>query len=415
MVLIRRCAAAALLIPALLGTTATAGQEMDSVSNAPGSNVLEIPESFFLPTTLTIAGAPVQIGGTARIEYDDNIYAQAFDTVDDEKLLIRPRIALLPSSGALQLSALAEGDFRKFRRHGSEDTAGGLIKTATIWTPSATDRVTFLSGWQRITEDRGEPEGLTTRRTGPRQIDTIDANLGYATQGPRFGFSLRGTAATYRYVDIVDRNRDLDNFALVSRASYRLSPLLNGFAEGFGQRRNFTFQRLPGEVDRDSNTYGGRLGLSIDPGGALHGEAAVGVYRFTPRDQRLDGRTGLSMQAALVFTPRARTAVTLDGFIGNVATYRTGAQSREDTRIRLGVQQEVRHNLRWQASAIYRRSRYYGTGVTDDIYGGTFEAEYALNRRAALALVTRYAKRDSTAPLSEFSRLRVGLELRGHY
>ncbi len=107
--------------------------------------------------------------------------------------------------------------------------------------------------------------------------------------------------------------------------------------------------------------------------------------------------------------------MTLDGFIGNVATYRTGAQSREDTRIRLGVQQEVRHNLRLQASAIYRRSRYYGTGVTDDIYGGTFEAEYALNRRAALALVTRYAKRDSTAPLSEFSRLRVGLELRGHY
>ncbi len=191
MVLIGRSTAAALLIPILMGTTATAGQEMDSVSNAPASSILEIPDSLFVPTTLSIAGAPVQIGGTVGVEYDNNLYAQAFDTVDDEKLLVRPRIALLPSSGALQLSALAEGDFRKFRRRGSEDTIGGLIKTETIWTPSATDRVTLLSGWQRITEDRGEPEGLTTRRTGPRQINTIDADLGYTMQGPRFFGALR--------------------------------------------------------------------------------------------------------------------------------------------------------------------------------------------------------------------------------
>lgn len=408
MVLTGRCAAAALLVSALAGTAT--GQDMP-----PDANVLDVPESVFLPTTLSVAGSAVQIGGTARIEYDSNIYAQAFDRVDDEKLMFRPYIVLPPTNGALQLSGLVQGDFRNFRRHDSEDSAGGLVRTTMNWTPSSTDRITFLSGWQRIIEDRGEPEGSTTRTRGPRRIDSIDGDLGYATQGPRLGFSLRGTAATFRYVDEADRNRDLDNFALISRASYRLSPLLNGFAEGFGQHRDFRRQNTANEVDRDSNTYGGRLGFAIDPGGTLRGEAAAGLYRFDPRDQRLDGRTGLSLQAALVFTPRARTAFTIDAFNGNAATYRTGVRSREDTRVRIGVQQEVRHDLRWQASAVYRRSHYYGTGLTEDIYGAVFEGEYALNRRIALALVARYTKRVSGAALSEYSRLRVGVELKGHY
>jgi|UniRef100_UPI0035CAD984 hypothetical protein len=408
MVLIRRIALLALLAPGFAGTAAA--QDLP-----PAAPLLEVPESLFLPTSLTIGGAPVQIGGAIRFEYDSNIYAQATNPVDDEKLLFRPYVAVLPTPGRVQFSGIAEGDIRKFVGHRSEDAAGGNVHTTIAWMPSSTDTVALVSGWQHVIEDRGEPEGLTTRTTGPRQLDIIDADLSYAKQGPRLGFSLRGTAAASRYTAAIDRNRNLNTFSLVGRTSYRLGPVVNTFVEGFVTNRDFVVAPSGEEAQGDAHTYGGRLGISLDPGGALHGEVGAGIYRFRPDAPQRAGRNGLSVQAALVFSPWARAALTLDGFVGDVATFQTGAQSRQDQRIRIGVQQEVLHNFRWQTSLVYRRSRYYGTSLTDTIYGAIFEADYAINRRTEVGLLVRYATRDSTAPLSEYSRLRIGIDLKGHY
>src|SRR3546814_8261422 len=85
---------------------------------------------------------------------------------------------------------------------------------------------------------------------------------------------------------------------------------------------------------------------SSDLGGKLRGELNVGVFRFDPKDRTLKPYTGLQFAAAMSYAIRPRTAITLDAFRGDVATVRTGALARTDTRIGIGVQQEVRHNLR---------------------------------------------------------------------
>ena len=90
-------------------------------------------------------------------------------------------------------------------------------------------------------------------------------------------------------------------------------------------------------------------------------------------------------------------------------------QSREDMRFRLGINQEIRHNLRGQIGILYRRSKYFGVDDTDKLYGVTGELEYALNRRVAIAATARFSKRDSSVALDEFDRVRGGLELRVHY
>jgi hypothetical protein len=84
-------------------------------------------------------------------------------------------------------------------------------------------------------------------------------------------------------------------------------------------------------------------------------------------------------------------------------------------RFRLGVIQEIRHNLRGQIGILYRRSKYFGTPITDNLYGLTSELEYAVNRRIGVAATARFSKRDSKDPLDEFDRVRGGLELRFHY
>lgn len=377
--------------------------------------ILEAPADIFLPTPLVIAGAQVEIGTNARLEYDSNIYAKAFGTKDDFKILVRPFINATHDGGTVQLTARAAGDFRRFFKYSKENANGGEVRGGINWVPSATDKVTFGGGWQHVIEERGEPEGRVITSIGPRQLNHVDTSLLYAHQGSRLGFSLRGTFDRYRYTQMVDERRNLDNYAIVGRVGSRITPLMNVFVEGFATKRDFAFGSAIAEFDRDSTTYGARAGIGIDPGGTLRGEAAAGIYRFDPKDLRIGRRNGLSAQASLVFQPRARTAFTLDAYTGNVATYSTGSQTRTDTRVTFGIQQEVRHDLRWQAGAVFRRSRFYGTGLSQNLYGGTGQIEYAVNRRIILAITGRFAKRTSDDPIEDFERFRGGLELKIHY
>ncbi|WP_150292182.1 outer membrane beta-barrel protein [Sphingobium estronivorans] len=404
--------AAAALVLTLGGVPLSAARAQDLQSP---TSALDAPEALFVPTPLTVGGATVEIGGVARIEYDSNIYAQAFGEKDDFRAVLRPYVELNRKGGVIDLTARAEGDFRRYFKHDSENANGGKVAAGLNWAPSVSDRLTADASWQHVIEDRGEPEGNTQPSIGPRELNALEGELGYTHQGARIGFMLRGTASRFRYTKAIDDNRDLDNLGALARVMLRVSPLMNAFVEGFVSQRDFRQAPQLGELDRDSHTYGGRAGVAIDPGGTIRGEAAVGVYRFDPKDSRIDARTRLSAQVGLVYSPRPRTAVTLDGFIGNVATYRTGVQSREDMRFRLGVSQEVRHNLRGEVGLVYRRSKYFGTGLTEKIYGVTGELEYALNRRIALAATARWSKRNSTDPLDEYERTRVGLELRFHY
>lgn len=378
----------------------------------PLAPALNLPDDVFAPTPIPIGGATLEAGGSLRTEYDDNIYAQATDPVDDLKIIANPFVNLRASTGAFELAGHAEGNFRQYVSHGTESASGGEVSTSIAWAPSASDRLVLLSAWRHLIEDRGEPEARVITSIGPREIDNLSGDLSYAHQGPRLGFQLRGTADRFRYVDDIDRNRNLDSYGLAARGTYRVGPLINAFVESFVNRRDFLMSGGEFELDRDATTYGARIGAAIDPGGLIHGDAAIGVYRFDPTDPRIVGRTGVSAQAQLTYNPTPRIAVTLEGFAGNAATFRTGAQSREDRRVRLGVQQEVRHNLRWQASVLYRQSRYFGTGITEDTYAATFEVDYLVNRRLVLAGTVRYADRESTVPLEEYKRLRIGLDLR---
>jgi len=381
---------------------------------------LGIPEDEFVPTPIHVGGANVYLGGSARFEYDDNIYAQAshagelkINLVDDEKFILRPFVSVADTGHAIEFTGKAEGDFRKYVHHDKESANGGQVSTNTTWHMTANDGLSLDADWQHAIEDRGEPEARVVTSIGPRESNNYMGNLTYSHQGGRIGFTLQGAINAYRYLSEVDRVRNLTDYGLQARVSHRITPIASAFVEGFLQDRNF--QREDGEVNRDSNTYGAHVGVAIDPGGSLRGDAAVGVYHFSPRDSTLKSRTGPSVQVGLIYQFRPRLAFNLDAFVGNVATYTAGAQSRQDTTLSFGAQQEIRHNLRLQASFIYRRYRYYGTGIVQNLYGGYGELEYVINQRMTVAVDARYSTRNSTAALQDYNRFRTGIEFRFHY
>ena len=147
----------------------------------------------------------------------------------------------------------------------------------------------------------------------------------------------------------------------------------------------------------------------------MRGEAAIGLFRFNPDDSSLESRTGVSGSVSLIYQPRERLAFTLDAFSGDVATVRNGAQARTDSRLRFGIQQEIYHNLRWQAGLTYLRTNYIGNPDSEKSFGGIAEVEYLVSRRVAVALQGRHSTRKSTDPLDEYRRNSIGLELRLQY
>ncbi len=375
-----------------------------------------------LQTPSEYEARPVQLGNVsaylgvdARLEYDSNIYALPSNEIDDERLTISPWVNLQLTSDNLQLSAEGRALIRRYFETTSENTESGNASIGAVYKLSSSGTLTGRAGWTRLVEQRGEPESETTPGGPPRRYNQWLGELGYTHQGARFTAGIKGTALKNDALPAIDAERDFSQYSGSARLGYRVSGNMHVFGEGFFSSRDFRLATDSSGVDRDSRTYGARAGISLDPGGLIRGEAGVGIFRFNPADPNLDSRNGLSISGSLTYTPSERWAVTLDAFRGDVATVQNGAQSRTDTRLQLGVQNEIYHNLRWMAAAIYRRSSFIGSGRHERTLAGVAEVEYLMSRNISVAVTGRVANRDSTDPVDDFDRAILGLELRLQY
>ncbi len=399
--------ASASLLSVLLPASHGGAQDLSRATPVIGNVDRDYPR-----TPVVLGDARIFVYGEAGAEYDSNIYASDINKVDDLKLVAAPTVFAAIEKDSYRLTASTGARFERFLDRTTEDsTAANAIATAEA-DLSGRDSVNAVAGWERIVESRGDPEARNDPVTGPRLIDVTRGEATYSRIGTRIGARIRGTAARFNHVSQVDEERDHDSLSLSARVKYAFSELSSAFGEIFVNDRNFRLAADRSGVNRDSSTTGFRAGIDINPGGVLRGEAGVGLFRFNPEDPTLKSRTGVSAQAALIYQPRPQLAFTLDVFNGDAATVRSGAYAREDTRVRLGYQHEIRRNMRAQIGAVYRRSAYLGTTTEEETWGGYAEAEYIVNRRFAIAATTRFADRKSSNPAESFERLRGAVELR---
>nr|WP_237219782.1 outer membrane beta-barrel protein [Sphingomonas arenae] len=394
---------------AALAAVPAEAQELDRA--AP---LIEAPQEF-APTPIRIGAGTLGLGLDARGEYIDNLYSLPDNEIDDFRFTLVPRATFVIDQQRLRLATRAQATVRRHADNQTENSVAALADLDGAWRLSQADTFSFGLRANRAVEDRGEPESLTDPAVSPRKYNLFSGNLGYRRQAGRTLLSARLGMQRTDAVRKSDRERDSRQWSAQARFGVRASGTATVFVDGFVTTRDFDLRQDVSGVNRDSRTIGARGGFIIDPGGLIRGEAAIGLFRFNPDDPTLNSRTGVSASASLIYQPRERTAFTLDAFHGDVATVRTGAQSRTDTRVAFGIQQEARHNLRLQAGVIYRRTRFIGNGQRERTFGGIAEVEYLLNRRMAVALQGRLANRDGTDPADDSHRRSIGLELRFQY
>ncbi len=351
-------------------------------------------------------------GGEARIEYDDNVFAQPVAGASDAVVRVSPYAELSHDGGQLSVRLRGSLDIRRHASETSENSEAARVQLQSGLALGQGQQLSSQASWDRSVEDRGDPEARSQLLLGPRRFDIFTGGLAYRRTSARYLASLEANAQKVDALDAIDADRDYTSY--FGQASFGLRPGGSFYvvASSFANRREFRLEEIVPGVDRDSTTYGGKLGIQFADGGAFEGRIAAGVFKFDPDAALQNTRTGFSLDGSVSYRPRRRTAVSLELFKGDVASFRGGASARTDTRIGLRLEQEMRHNFLGRVTAGYQRSDFFGSGQEERTWRTGAELEYLVSRNASLVASVRYATRDSDIALEEFERFSAGVGVR---
>jgi hypothetical protein len=406
----RSAIALAAPVPFLLAVPQQALAQARDIGSTASAVYPNDPEYKDLP--MHLGSLNVSLGGEARVEYDTNVYATPSNARDDVHLELTPEVQIATAPGPLSAQAHGSATIRRFADLKTENTEAWVLDGSLRWSPETTTSVTGRAFYQRAVEERGSPESRQNPNDGPREIDSLGVDLRFRHMTRRLLFDLQGNATKYDALSAADANRDFTGLNGVATVGWRVTGITFVTASAFVAKRDFRLERTPSGSKRNTTTWGGRVGVEFEPGGVLEGNLSAGMFRFVPEDSLAKSRTGLSVSGSVTYRPRQRTAFMLDAFNGDVATFRSGAQSRTDTTVKLSVQQEIRHNLYATVGGGYRRSRYNGSGVKEQTPTVSGEIEYIFSRRMSVAAYANYGKRTSDDPTLEFDRAKVGASFR---
>lgn len=351
------------------------------------------------------------VEGTAR--YDSNVLADVEGAeVDDLELVIRPEVRVELGENNLRFSLDGYGQFSRFADLTTENSDTYGANLGAVYSPSQGERFSATSGYARIAEDRGDPEARDAAGPGPRLIDQLLTNVRYRRDGGKFLVDVEAEFRELDAVSAIDDDRDFTTISGRATVGYRVSGPFYATATGFVASRDFVLPGTAIDPDRDATTYGGRVGLSFVDSERIRGRVGIGVFQFEPEDARLDSRTGLSVDASISLLLDRRAAIIIDAFRGDVATFRSGAQARTDTRAAVTAQFEMRHNFYGRAGIRFRDTEFIGSGISEQTYGPTLAAEYLANRNLSFIAGVNYSERMSDDVTEEFERFRVNLTAR---
>ena len=342
---------------------------------------------------------------------DDNVYAAPAGTKADAAFIVLGGLEAKRRLGSVDLTAIAKTRIRRYDKLTTENSEGAEASVALGWKPRESEKLGLTAGWRRVVEERGDPEALQLTTTGPRLLNIFEAEGKFSHEG---GVMLLSSDVAWRKYDFLGPANDQRDFTsqfgsvTVGRS---IGSRLYGTATAFVTNRDFKIPLATG-VSQDETTIGGRIGVATKERGIVEGRATIGLFKLNPADPLQKSRTGVSTDISLTYRPQQRTAITLNVFSGDVATFRLGAVARADTTAQLNVQQEIRHNLYATASLSYLRAEFIGSGDLEKALSPRVEVEWLASKRISIAGYASFTHRTSNIAEENFDRARGGISFR---
>lgn len=380
------------------------------------TSIANLPRPGYEPRTLTAGPFIIEPTLDTDVTYNDNIYATPDRRQGDAIFDIDPRVTAELKRPTLDFKADVHAGIIRYASTPRENvnTFGAAIDTTKTFGASQT--LTASLAYDRTYERRSDPEADFDRSLPPALINLATGQLRYAYQGGRAGVIASFEVNRLDYLPTVDADRDLMTYQASVRGLLNVSKRVAVYIEPYVNRRDARLRVDRFGVNRDNTTSGALAGLSFDITDRLQGNIGAGVFHADPDDARLHGFTGIAASGRLVWHPRVRTAITADVFRGDVATIRSGAIGRIDTRANLSIDQEARHNLILRASVGIDNIHYRGTINRDQRYlSATGEVRYLLSRYFTLVVNTTFTHRGADQQVDRFHRWQSQIGLRFAY
>ncbi|MEM7043392.1 MAG: outer membrane beta-barrel protein [Pseudomonadota bacterium] len=230
----------------------------------------------------------------------------------------------------------------------------------------------------------------------------------------RLGFTVGANVLRTVYDDDDEEDRNSNDYELLLRTDYEVSPRLDMFVEGIYNVEDRDDNVDDNGIERDTDGYEIRLGAGLDITSVLFGEVFGGysVQQFDEDD--FDDETGVSFGVDLNWNPTLLTSIGFSAERSFEATDEGDAASNFVTDFGITIDHELMRSVILNAEAGYQIDDFRGDDREDDIINLGAGLTYWLNRNLSFNAGYDFAERDSNEAgqdytVNEFS---IGLTAR---
>jgi hypothetical protein len=335
--------------------------------------------------------------------YDTNVFATPDDEVDDFITNVEPRVEVVSDFPRHALAFSTGADVAFYASETGENYQDFFVNGDGQLDVTRDSVLTADVSAGRFHIGRDDPEDIGTAE--PIEYWSYGGGLAYTHAFNRLNFRLTGQAEREDYTDtngLSNDDRDVNEYDLLFRTGFLVSPRFNTFVEGRYNIEDRTNED-PTEPSQDSDGWEARVGTEVDITALLFGEAFVGYRKQYFDDEAFDSEDGFSFGVDLTWNPTTLTTVGLTGGADFEPTVQAGASSDFETRVALAVDHELLRNVLIGATAAYERDDFTGIDRLDETYEIGGRATYLLNRYLYLRGGYTFEDRTSDDPGEEFT------------
>lgn len=248
-------------------------------------------------------------------------------------------------------------------------------------------------------------------------VHAYGASAELVRSGGKLDFSLRGSADRTVYdqalttggglLDQSDRDNTL--YQATARAGYGVSEAMRPFVQaGIGRRIHDLTVDRNGE-ERDSTLYDLRVGLAVDLGEKLRGEAALGYLAEVFDDSGLTTLDTPTFNANLVWSPERETQVTFSAATSLSGSTTAGESGSSTQSFGVEVDRRIRERLSGHADVGLEIDTLHATGERDLTWTAGAGLKYWINRFIGVTADVGYERLESSDPASSYDAATVTL------
>jgi hypothetical protein len=355
--------------------------------------------------------------------YDDNIFADPSDEVDDFITRVIPELRIQSNWENHSLRLNSHATFGIYGQNSDEDYQDYGFEGDLRIDVTSESSIEVSADFSHEHESRTSPDDV--RGTEPTEFDDVTGALAFFQRLGRVNAMLGVDVERLDYDDVpavggtnnTINNDDRDRLIYAGKAwlGYEIVPQYEAFVRGAYDATRYDTTPDDNGFDRDAEGFDVGAGIAIDFGGLVFGDFFLGYGETRYDDSRLAKIDGMVFDAEITWNVTGLTTV-VGAFERDIrSTTISGASGSFLTRLALSVDHELLRNLLLKLNAKWTMQDFEGINRTDDTYRVGFGAEYLMNRFVYVTVDYAYEDRTSDQLSAEFTENIVLLGLEFHY